>query len=392
MMDNTLWRAELDRELHENILPFWIRHAQDTIHGGFIGGMTNSNDILDFPRSAVLTARILWTFAAAAQQRDLPEYREIADRAYETILERFWDPKNGGLYGAVNAKGEPVHRRKLTYAQAFGIYGLSEYYGLTKNLAALRQAEQLFAFVETHVADHEFGGYLEGCAEDGSPDPFAQITDAEPEHRKSMNTLLHLLEAYTNLRRYSKIDRLADRHQQLLEIMGSRVINPDTGHFHMYFRADWTPLGHRISYGHDIEGAWLLREAAHLTDHPNQADQAALGLARGVLHRGFMAPGRLGYEGDLAGIHDRTLHWWAHAEAMVGFSDAFELTGDQAFRTAAEACWQTIEAIFVDRNGGDWFKVLKEDGTPFFRSLKIGPWECPYHHARACLEMIRRLA
>ena len=377
MINQTNWRKQLEDELTGNILPFWIRHAPDSEHGGFIGGLNNANEILDFPRSAVLTARILWTFSCAAREEDWPEYRAMADRAFLTLRERFVDEKFGGLYGAVNAAGVPVHRRKLAYAQAFGIYGLSEYFALTRDPAALELAIRLFRYVENHLGDVLHGGYFEGVTEEGTPDPFAQITDAEPEHRKSLNTLLHLLEAYTCLRNVWPDPSIQQRHETLLQTMLDRVVNRETGHFHLYFRADWSPLGHHISYGHDIEGAWLVREAAHLTAHPDAANEAALGLAEGVLKRGFMAPGKLAFEGDQASIHDRQLHWWVHAEAMVGFYDAYQISGSSAYRDASHACWQTIQELFIDRNGGDWFKVLDEKGTPFFRSLKIGPWECP---------------
>jgi mannobiose 2-epimerase len=163
----------------------------------------------------------------------------------------------------------------------------------------------------------------------------------------------------------------------------------------MYFRDDWSPLGDRLSYGHDIEGAWLIREAAHVHGNPildQQTVAASLGLARGVLSRGFLEPGHLGYEGDLQGVHDRSLHWWVHAEAMVGFYDAYQVSGESPFRTTAEQCWATIQRIFIDRNGGEWYKVLNEKGTPSLQSLKIGPWECPYHHARSCFEMMDRLS
>jgi mannobiose 2-epimerase len=391
MIDQTTWRRQLEDELTGNILPFWIRHAPDSVHGGFIGGMNNANEILDFPRSAVLTSRILWTFSFAARQDNRPEYRAMADRAHQTLRERFVDGTYGGLYGAVNAAGVPVHRRKLAYAQAFGIYGLSEYFALTQDPAVLELAIELFRYIEDHIADTDGGGYFEGVTEEGSADPFAQITDAEPEHRKSLNTLLHLLEAYTCLRNIWPHVHIQERHETLLKTILQRVIDQETGHFHLYFRADWSPLGHNLSYGHDIEGAWLLREAAHLTAHPAAADRAALGLAEGVLKRGFMEPGRLAFEGDRTEIHDRQLHWWVQAEAMVGFYDAYQISGSEAYLEASYACWQTIRELFIDRNGGDWFKVLDEKGTPFFRSLKIGPWECPYHHARACFEMIRRL-
>jgi mannobiose 2-epimerase len=116
----------------------------------------------------------------------------------------------------------------------------------------------------------------------------------------------------------------------------------------------------------------------------------AVRMAQAVYDQALQPDGKVYYEPpDVP--HGRDLHWWVHAEAMVGFYNAYQLSGKEYFAEAASRVWTCIERYFSDRKNGDWFKVLNPDGKPRPNSRKVGPWECPYHQGRACIEMIHRL-
>jgi mannobiose 2-epimerase len=96
-------------------------------------------------------------------------------------------------------------------------------------------------------------------------------------------------------------------------------------------------------------------------------------------------------EGGPQGLTDTNKSWWAQIEGVVGFYNAYQLSGETRYAEAARRCWDYIQAKVVDRKHGDWYKMLLRDGTPNQSIYKVGPWECPYHHSRGCLEMLSRL-
>jgi len=394
-MEITEYRKRIERDLRGNILPFWMEHALDRENGGYYGAISNELAVDNsVPRSAVVAARILWTFSAAYRAFGDPAALQAARHAYAYLSGPLWDATYGGVYWTVDRQGRAVNDRKHIYAQAFAIYGLSEYFRATGEAHALQLAQELFGIIETYSYDAVFGGNIECLSRSWSPLEDMRLSDKEPPTRKSMNTLLHLMEAYTNLLRVWPAPDLRQKQAGLVQVFLDHIIDPHTGHFGLFFDDTWQSLLSTISYGHDIEGAWLLQEAALQQNDAQltaRVRAAALGMAEAVYAEGRDADGSVFYEGGPRTAHNTQKHWWAQAEGMVGFYVAYQLTGRASFAAAALQCWDVIENQFIDPVHGDWFKVLDRAGTPLPGQLKVGPWECPYHHARACLEMLHRL-
>ncbi len=386
--------VEARAELVDHILPYWAGRTLDDEHGGFVGRIDgDGRRVPDAPKGSVLNARILWTFAAACRALGTDAWRAEADRAYHALRDTFRDPEHGGVFWTVTAEGAPLDAKKQTYGQAFAIYGLSEYVRLTDDAEALAWAKALYRLVETRAVDAAHGGYLEAFSRDWGPAADVRLSEKDEDAPKSMNTHLHVLEAYTNLSRVWPDAGLADRLREILGLFLDHVIDPATGHLSGFFEADWTPTSGTVSYGHDIEASWLLDEAAAVLGDPALADRvrhATARLARLVLEEGLDADGALFNERHADGRLDTDKHWWPQAEAVVGFLDAFQRTGDRAFLDAASRTWAFIQQTLVDREGGEWFFRVDRDGEPYREEDKAGLWKCPYHNARACLEVMGR--
>jgi mannobiose 2-epimerase len=395
MADKAKFRKELESELTGNLLPFWIKHAADPENGGFYGAVTADLQVRnDVPRSAILCARILWSFSAAHRVLGGKQYLETARRAFDYLTGVFWDPEYGGLYFDVNAKGQPVFDRKHHYTQAFGVYGLAEYHRATGEEQSLKLAQSLFELLEQHGFDHDHGGYIDGSSRKWGPLADMRLSEIDLNCRKSLNTNLHILEAYTNLMRVWDEPRLKAQHKALIETFLDHIIDPETQHLRLFFDDGWTPLSSVFSFGHDIEGSWLLCEAAEAQGDAalkEKAGRAALGTADAVRGEALEPDGSIVYEGSPHGLVNTDKVWWAQAEAMVGFQNAFRLSGREEFAAAARGVWAYIRGHMVDSKHGEWFKQLSRDGKPNPAHFKIGPWDCPYHAVRSCLEMMARL-
>jgi mannobiose 2-epimerase len=388
-------RNAMESELRENILPFWLNHTVDRENGGFYGAITNDLQIQnDVERSLVLCARILWTFSAAYRKYSDPSYLEMARHAYRYLTEKFLDRTHGGMFWWLDRSGRPINDRKQTYGQAFAIYGLSEYFLAAGDADALRLAQNIFNCIEKYAREPLYGGYIEGCAQDWGRLPDMRLSPKEPFNcPKSMNTLLHVLEGYTNLLRAWPDPRLIEAQTNLLRVFLEHVVDPQTHFTRLFFENDWTSIADLISYGHDIETSWLLVEAAEVLGNEDLIEgtrRVAVRMAEAV-YANLDSDGSVMAEGSPRGIHHPEKHWWCEAEGVVGFLNAYQISGDETFARAAVRIWDFINTYMVDRQHGEWFKILRRDGTPVLEQVKTGPWEDPYHHSRACLEVIRRI-
>jgi mannobiose 2-epimerase len=392
--------AQFRRELTENILPFWTRYTVDP-DGGFYGTVTCDLKVeKEAPRASVINTRILWTFSAACRLAD-PKYREIADRAYAYILDKFWDKEYGGVYWMLDWRGNAISDRKQIYAQAFAVYGLAEYYRATGNPESLARAQRLFRLIEEKSHEPVHGGYIEACARDWGALEDLRLSPKDLNSPKSMNTHLHVMEAYTNLLRVWRDSELVARQKELLEVTMDRIVDGATGHFKMFFDNEWNSLADHISFGHDIEGSWLIFEAAEVLGDEaliGRARKLALRMAQAVYAEGRDKDGSLFYEANSKGVFiDPNKHWWAQAEAVVGFYNAYQLSGDVRFLEASRRAWEFIEDKVVDKAHGEWYAKLSPQGVPYTEkedpndACLAGPWKCPYHNSRVCFEMMERL-
>ncbi len=394
------WAQQIEAELRGNILPFWIAHTVDWANGGFYGALTNDLTVdNEVERSAVLCGRVLWTYATAYRRYGDPAYLRMARHAFAYLTGPFLDREHGGIYWSVDRSGTPLLDRKHIYAQAFAIYGLSEFYRATGVPDALQLAQELFRLIEAYAADPANRGYIECLSREWGALDDMRLSAVDVNSRKSMNTLLHVMEAYSNLLHAWDDAVLRTRLADLIRVFFDHVIAPGTHHLRLFFddRWNWRHLSETVSYGHDIEASWLLVEAAEVLGDAGllaRTRAEAVAMAGRVYVEGLEPDGSLLYESGAPGEdHPRAAekHWWPHAEAVVGFYNAYQISGEAHFAAAAAGAWAYIEARFVDRVHGDWFKVLDRQGTPDPKRFKVGPWECPYHQSRVCFEMLARL-
>lgn len=385
--------AQAFRDELIRILDYWEKYDQDGTQGGFYGKV-NFENVPDphAARSVVLSGRLLWTFSLAHRLLKEARYLTLADRAYQQLVRQFIDPEHGGVYWSVKPDGTPVDTKKQIYGNAFAMYGLAEYYRVTHFKPALEHAKALFEKIEKHAFDASNGGYREAFNRDWSAtDDY--ILSKSP-WIKSMNTHLHLVEAYTNLYTVWPDPKLKKQTAAMLNAILDHIVSPATDSMRLFFDEKWNPKDQVISYGHDIEASWLLFETAEILKDPallKKTKAMSIRMARAV-DKGYVQDGSMNYEYDPETKHlvtDRS--WWVSAEQMVGFYNAYQITGDKQFLEKAQKSWDYTDSKFIDHTRGEWFGTVKADGTPV-PGDKINFWKCPYHNSRACAEMWRRLS
>lgn len=378
-----------------DILHYWMEKTPDHENGGFLGKIDNNNIITpDSPKGSVLNARILWSFAAAYNYDSQPQYLETAERAYHYIAEHFVDNNYGGVYWTVDAQGNPLDTKKQVYAIAFTIYAFSEYFIASGREVARDHAVELYQDLIKYSLDKEKGGYFEAFGQQWEPISDLRLSDKDANEKKTMNTHLHVLEAFANLYRIWPDEELKTRITDLLKNFILHIIDAETGHLKLFFDEDWNSKSVIISYGHDIEAAWLLLEAAEIIEDSDwiaRLKDIAVKMAYATIE-GIDKDGGLWYEKDPSADHIiKEKHWWVQAEAMVGFYNAWQISADPIFLERFERIWDYTQQHIIDHENGEWFWGIGPDGSVMAGEDKAGLWKCPYHNSRACIEILKRL-
>ncbi len=395
-MSNNLsdFGQQLMLELTGNILPFWLERMPDKQNGGFLGQINGQNKVVAHaPKGGILNARILWTFSAAARLLHNEQYLQAAHWAKDYIFEHFFDQQHGGTFWLLNYKGQPADTKKQIYAQAFFIYALAEYHQATNMAESLEKAKELFWLIEEKSFDPIYNGYFEAFNQQWEPQEDLRLSPRDANEKKTTNTHLHILEAYTSLYKIWKDAHLEKQLGNLIDLFLRKLIDPRTGHLILFFDERWNRKSTLVSFGHDIEASWLLYEAAHtLGDKKRLAlcYKKSLKLVASA-EKGKQADGSLVYEYDPKTRHmDYQRQWWPQAEAVVGFFNAWQLSNNKRYLHLARKAFSYIKENLVDLQG-EWYWSIKPDGSPNTNDDKAGFWKCPYHNGRMCTEIIHRI-
>ncbi|MBY9006350.1 MAG: AGE family epimerase/isomerase [Candidatus Lokiarchaeota archaeon] len=388
-------KTSLENEL-ENLLKYWQEFTIDKEYGGFYGRIDSKNKIIpNSSKGLILNTRILWTFSAAYNFLKREELLKIADRAFNYIKKYFYDKENGGFFWEIDFQGNPINLRKQIYGQAFTIYSFSEYYKACGKDESLQFAKDLFLLVEKHSYDEENQGNIEALDNKWDQIEDIRLSKKDANEPKSMNTLLHLLESYTTLYSIWKDQTLYKKIEGLIHIFLDKIIDPNESHFNLFFDMDWTIKSSLISYGHDIEGSWLLTEAAEALGDENllkKVQENAIKLVNNTIQKGIDNNSSLYYEYDKKSKKlDSDKHWWSQVEAMVGFANAWQITNKQEYIEKIFNFWEFIKKLFINREYGAWNAKINKDNLLIENEDIVNFWKTPYHNGRALIELLKRL-
>lgn len=381
-------KSDLNLEL-KSILEYWVNNTLDDEHGGFLGKINHYNDVVpNASKGVILNTRILWAFSAASNHLKTNKYQDICDRAFQYLNTFFRDQDHKGVFWELDYKGKSKNKRKQVYAHAYAIYALSEYYVFSKKESAKTWAIEIFELLEKNAKDIVNLGYFEAFNEDWTPIEDMRLSHKDINASKTMNTHLHVLEAYTTLLKIYDSPQLKTSLKILVNLFFDKFLNK-SNHLDLFFDDTWNLLSHSISYGHDIETAWLVIDAAKaLKDEAliNQANIIALNITNVFLKEGIASNGGvLNDKNTVTNQVDTDRHWWPQVEALIGFKYAYALNKNKNYIDASLKIWDYTKKHLIDHKNGEWYFRVDKHGKPYTEEDKVSMWKAPYHTVRACI-------
>jgi cellobiose epimerase len=409
---------EVEKHFNSKVLAIWFPRCIDKKHGGFTphfledwskGGQ---ND-----KTLVFQSRMTWVCAQVAIRypERKTEYLAYTRQGVDLLERVLWDKQDGGFFWGLDENGNvkaDYGADKHVYGIAFALYGLSAAFEATGDQRTLELAKRGFTWLERHAHDADHGGYYEALDRSGTPIVslaqararvgISRTTDLLGTEYgcKSMNSHIHLLEALTALYGVWP-DPLVEKRLQEMFLLVRDTITVKPGYLNLFFRPDWRPVPGLDSFGHDIETAYLLLEAAEVLKQPN--DAKTLAVARQLVDHAM----QWGWDEAHGGFYDhgtpsspasgREKVWWTQAEGLNSLLLMHARFGDKSRRyfDAFLKQWDFIENWQTDRQHGEWYEVVSAEGIARPRQAKGTVWKAAYHNGRALMnvsETLRRLA
>jgi len=389
------FKEECLKECH-NILTWWEKNTLDEKNGGFIGQV--DFDMTKHPeadKALVLNSRLLWTFSAAYRVFQKKEYLDLANRAYDYMMEKFIDKKNNGVYWSLDCEGKPKNDRNQIFGLAFVICVLCEYYRATKKQEAIDVSMQLFNSIELKSLDPKHNGYLDAFSNDWKMLEDMRLSPTDKNEPKTMNTHLHVLIGYANLYRVHKDEKVKASLTNLINLFFDKIIDTERGALNLFFDFDWTHKSDNDSYGHDMETSWLLWDAVNVLGDEEiikKAKPIVIKMVEHSLRCAYDKDGGLMSNGKDEKVADTDKCWWVQTETVIALLNAYQLTKEKKYVDDALLTWDFIKKYMIDHKDGEWHgKVSKDDHKPYTDEVKAGAWKCPYHNSRMCMEVAERV-
>ncbi len=388
---NVMLAGEMKEHLRNVIIPFW-EGLKDNDNDGYYGWVGYDLKVdKKAVKGCILNSRIVWFFSNAYKILKDEKLLEDARHGFEFMKRYCMDKKYGGIFWSIRYDGEPEETIKHTYNQAFAIYALSSYYDASGDKEALDMAFELFRIIEEKCTDET--GYLECFSRAFEEIENDKLSENGVIADKTMNTLLHVLEAYTELYRVSGDAAVKDKLKWILDTFADKVYNPPLHRQEVFFDAEMNTILDLHSYGHDIETAWLVDRALAVLDDDDYTKKlrpVTKDLTAQIYQTAFDGHS-LANECE-KGVVDETRVWWVQAETVVGFLNGYEQdSSKKEYLDAAKNVWEFIKEYVVDkRSGSEWYWKVDKEGKPIGEEPIVEPWKCPYHNGRMCFEVIRR--
>ncbi len=402
----------------EELIDKYYPRDIDTLYGGYLSTFSfDFQPVGNQDKMIVTQARHTWSTAKAAMFYKDTSYISMSRHGFYFLRDKMWDKEYGGFYNLVTRQGEPKTMIKQAYGNGFGIYALAAYYECSGDTAALNLAKKEFMWLEKHSHDPKYKGYYQYLQRDGTPIlRTSNILSTDDLGYKDQNSSIHLLEAFTELYHVWPDPLVRERLQEMLLLIRDKIVTPK-GYLQLYFTPEWKPISYRdsseavvkknhyidhVSFGHDVETAYLMLEASEALGNKNDVVTMAVG-KRMVDHAL-----KNGWDAALGGFYDEgyyfkdkpgititleSKNWWAQAEALNTFlllSDEYPNDPMEYYKHFTKE-WEYVQTYLIDHEHGDWYDEGLDKEPKRKTALKAQIWKGSYHNFRALMNCINRI-
>lgn len=413
-----------DSAFKNGILNVWYPRVIDSIDGGYLSNLSFDWKVAEFqPKMLVSQSRQVWTSSQAAMFYNDSSYNKYARHGVEFMINHMWDTQYGGFFNIRSKNGGYLDysykNEKRAYGNTFAIYGLVSCFNATKDTVALDYAKKTFLWLEKHSHDNVNGGYIDIMDQDGiwisEKGTKSKNPDALVAPWKDYNSSIHLLEAFTELYKVWPDALVKARLQEMLTLIRDTFIT-EKGFLKLYLTEDWKHVSNsdsseqvirkksfidHISFGHDVETAFLLLEASHALNIEN--DTVTLRVAKRLVDHSLAAGfdnryGGFFYEGyyfkgsDTVTIINTEKSWWVQAEGLNALLLMSKIFPDNPkYYNAFLKQWKHIDKYIIDKQHGDWYISGLDYNPEAIKAPKASVWKANYHNGRALMNCIKIL-
>jgi len=376
-----------ENQVTKQVLPYWVTRAINPI-GGLYGAVNAvGNPVSGSDQGTIMNARALWSFSIAYQNTGSAAYLTSAKHAYNAFIKNFIDHEFGGVYWTLDSSNHPKESRKVVTAQAYAIYGLTKYYEITQDNYALKLIDQLVQLLEEHFY-REDGTYLDSLNRD--------LTEISGDNGKNLTETcnqLHPLEAFTQLYAIRPSETLKSRITGLIDLFLVHIF-PAQANMPLKFKRDWAVNDQEVSYGHNFEAGWLVCLACQVIEDPMRLKLSEKQLLRLVdlnLIEARHTSGSFLFGADPEGNPRPLMSWWPQTEASNALYMATLISDEPRYQEELTNHWNMIESVWIDSENQEWFTELDLNTEVAGNQNKADLWRCSYHTTRACFLVSRGL-
>ena len=385
------WAASYRKDLTQNIMPFWMKHGWDQVHGGVYTCVDRDGSLMDTTKSVWFQGRFAFVCAFAYNNVEHNEEWLKAAKSTLDFIEKYCFDEDGHMYFSITDDGRPLRKRRYVFSETFAAIAMSEYALATGDMSYAQKAIKVFEDTQRFLATP---GFLEPKFE-----PTVQL--------QSHSIIMILINVGSRIRAAINDPKLTEQIDDSISKLKKYFIHPEfkcllesvgmNGEF-----VD-TNLTRTINPGHCIETSWFIMEESRLRGW----DKELLDMALQIFNWSW----DWGWDKQYGGIinfrdcknlppqdySQDMKFWWPQCEAIIASLYAYLATGDDEYLYRHQKISEWTYAHFPDAQYGEWYGYLHRDGTvaqPAKGNLFKGPFHIPRMMTKSytlCKDILEKL-
>lgn len=373
-MNLSAYAARYRHELLDSVLPFWLKHSPDPVHGGYFTCLDRDGTVYDTRKYIWLQGRAAWMFARLYNTLEpRPEWLAFSKSCAGFIRRHARDPK-GRCYFSLTHDGRPAGYQRKPYAAVFVCLGLIEYAKATGDEDCRREALGLYGLIAQWIATPAL---MDRPVLEGAP-KLASLAD-----------VMVLASLALEIGDREMMRRCLDDAFGFYD-SGRRIFLEFAGEDALSF-----PEGRLACPGSSLEVAWFLLHVMEALSDFSRRD-VVIDSIEGALEFGWDSEyGGLYYFMDIEGRPPLQLEanmklWWPHTEAIYALVLAATMTGERRWAEWLGRIDEWAFRHFSDPEYGEWFGYCDRRGD-LTHTLKGNNYKGSFHVPRALLFSIQRI-